>query len=127
VDDLNAQAAAWCAGVTADRPCPEQQTTMVREAFAEEAPRLLKLPDTVERVPGRQGRQDALCPLRPQHYSVPRTQVGTSGSRAAYLAAVRGWPRADARPPIMTCPDRAAPRYPFRSIWQGPQSGGQPH
>src|SRR6516165_5382571 len=43
VDDLNAQAAAWCAGVAADRPCPEQQTTTVREAFAEEAPRLLKL------------------------------------------------------------------------------------
>jgi len=45
VDDLNAQAAAWCSGVAADRPCPEQQTLSVREAFAEEAPRLLKLPD----------------------------------------------------------------------------------
>jgi hypothetical protein len=54
VDDLNAQAAAWCSGVAADRPCPEQQTLSVREAFAEEAPRLLKLPDNpyplIERV-----------------------------------------------------------------------------
>jgi transposase len=30
VDDLNAQAAAWCAGAAADRPCPEQQTLSVR-------------------------------------------------------------------------------------------------
>jgi transposase len=45
LDDLNAQAAAWCAGVAADRPCPEQPTLSVREAFAVEAARLLPLPD----------------------------------------------------------------------------------
>jgi transposase len=32
VDDLNAQAAAWCAGTAADRACPEQQTLSVRAA-----------------------------------------------------------------------------------------------
>ena len=54
LDDLNAQATAWCDGVAADRPCPEQHTLTVREAFAEEAPRLLSLPDNpyplIERV-----------------------------------------------------------------------------
>ena len=34
LDDLNAQAAAWCSGLAADRPCPEQRTKSVREAFA---------------------------------------------------------------------------------------------
>jgi transposase len=45
IDDLNTQADAWCCGVAADRRCPGQTTMSVREAFAEEAPRLLALPD----------------------------------------------------------------------------------
>ena len=60
VDDLNAQAAAWCAGAAADRPCPEQQTLSVRAAFAEETPRLIALPDNAyplnERVAVKVGR-----------------------------------------------------------------------
>jgi transposase len=39
LDDLNAQAAAWCAGQAADRPCPEERTLSVRAAFAQEHPR----------------------------------------------------------------------------------------
>ena len=54
VDELNAQADAWCYGASADRRCPDQHAVTVREAFAEEAPHLLKLPDNpypvVERV-----------------------------------------------------------------------------
>ena len=46
VDDLNRQAAAWFEGLAADRPCPEDTARAVREVFAEEAPRLLRLPDT---------------------------------------------------------------------------------
>ena len=46
LDDLNAQADAWCHGQAADRPCPEDRTLTVREAFAQEQPRLLALPDT---------------------------------------------------------------------------------
>jgi hypothetical protein len=34
LDDLNAQADAWCHGLAADRRCPEQNTLSVREAFA---------------------------------------------------------------------------------------------
>jgi transposase len=45
LDDLNAQADVWCRSLAADRPCPEQNTLSVREAFAEEAHLLLKLPD----------------------------------------------------------------------------------
>jgi transposase len=45
IDDLNNRAEVWCRGTAADRPCPEQTRISVREAFAEEAPRLLGLPD----------------------------------------------------------------------------------
>jgi transposase len=44
VDDLNAQALAWCGGPAADRPCPEDRSRRVREVFAEEQPQLLALP-----------------------------------------------------------------------------------
>jgi hypothetical protein len=45
LDDLNAQAQAWCWGQGADRPCPEDRALSVRQAFAREKPRLLALPD----------------------------------------------------------------------------------
>jgi hypothetical protein len=45
LDDLNTQAEAWCNGLAADRRCPEDLSRSVREVFAEEAPRLLPLPD----------------------------------------------------------------------------------
>ena len=45
VDDLNAQAEAWCLGPAADRPGPEERSLSVREAFAQEQPKLLALPD----------------------------------------------------------------------------------
>lgn len=44
VDDLNAQALAWCQGAAADRPCPEDRSRRVREVFAEEHSYLLVLP-----------------------------------------------------------------------------------
>lgn len=44
LDDLNAQAALWCARPAADRPCREEPTITVREAFAREQPSLLALP-----------------------------------------------------------------------------------
>jgi hypothetical protein len=42
--DLNDQARRWCLGTAADRPCPEQRSTTVREVFLEEKSRLLPLP-----------------------------------------------------------------------------------
>jgi hypothetical protein len=45
LDDLNAQAQAWCVGLAADRPCPEDRSISVRQAFEQERPQLLALPD----------------------------------------------------------------------------------
>ncbi len=45
LDDLNAQAEIWCNGPAADRRCPDEPDRTVREVFAEEAARLLPLPD----------------------------------------------------------------------------------
>jgi hypothetical protein len=60
LDDLNAQAAAWYDGLAADRRCPDEPTRTVREVFAEEATRLLKLPDNpaplLERVAVKVGK-----------------------------------------------------------------------
>ena len=43
--DLNAQAEAWTSGLAADRRCPEDVSLTVREAFVQEVPRLLVLPE----------------------------------------------------------------------------------
>jgi len=45
LDDLNAQARAWCEGGAADRPCPEDRRRSVRELFEQERPYLLALPE----------------------------------------------------------------------------------
>ncbi len=45
LDDLNAQAAAWCEGPARDRSCPEDRSRSVRELFEQEKPYLLALPD----------------------------------------------------------------------------------
>jgi transposase len=37
LDDLNAQAAIWCAGPAADRPCREEPAITVREAFGRDS------------------------------------------------------------------------------------------
>jgi transposase len=78
LDDLNAQATAWCNGVAADRPCPEQHTHSVREAFAEEASRLLPLPDNpyplIERVAVKVGKTPYVR-FDLNDYTVPHTSV----------------------------------------------------
>jgi transposase len=78
VDDLNAQAEAWCNGPAADRRCPERDAGTVREAFAEEAPLLLKLPDNpypvVERVTVSVGKTP-YARFDGNDYSLPHTHV----------------------------------------------------
>ena len=44
IDDLNAQAQAWCDGVAADRPWLEDRSISVREAFEKERSSLIALP-----------------------------------------------------------------------------------
>ena len=60
IDDLNAQAVAWCNGQAADRRCPDELERTVREVFLDEAARLLPLPDNpvplLERVEVRVGK-----------------------------------------------------------------------
>ena len=46
LDDLNAQALAWCSGQAADRPCPEDRQRNVRETFELESAHLLDLPES---------------------------------------------------------------------------------
>jgi transposase len=45
LDDLNAQALAWCQGPAADRPCPEDRQRSVRAVFEQERAYLRGLPD----------------------------------------------------------------------------------
>ena len=78
LDDLNVQAEAWSRGLAADRRCPGQDTLSVREAFAEEAPKLLALPDNpyplIERVAVKAGKTPYVR-FDLNDYSIPHTKV----------------------------------------------------
>jgi hypothetical protein len=78
IDDLNAQADAWCRGQAADQRCPEDHTHSVAEVFAEEAPRLLPLPDNPYPVVERVAVKAAKTPyvrFDLNDYSVPHSYV----------------------------------------------------
>ncbi|HAT1959263.1 TPA: IS21 family transposase [Legionella pneumophila subsp. pneumophila] len=45
LDDLNAQAMHWCSTQAANRPCPEDKTKLVDDAYQEEQSRLVACPD----------------------------------------------------------------------------------
>jgi transposase len=45
LEDLNAQAHAWCWGQAADRPCPEDRSLTVHQTFELERSQLMALPD----------------------------------------------------------------------------------
>src|SRR5450631_4373116 len=78
LDDLNAQADAWCNGPAADRRCPDEPGRTVRQVFADEAPRLLVLPDNpaplLERVVVSVGKTPYVR-FDLNNYSVPHTHV----------------------------------------------------
>jgi hypothetical protein len=80
-ETLNAQADEWCRGIAADRRCPGQDATSVREAFAEEAPRLLPLPDNpyplIEQVAVKAGKTPYIR-FDLNDYSIPHTHVRRS-------------------------------------------------
>lgn len=76
--DLNAQAAAWCESVAAERPCPEDRTRRVREVFADERQHLLALPDNPFPAEDREEVQVQRTPyvrFDLNDYSVPHTYV----------------------------------------------------
>lgn len=78
LDDLNAQATAWCDNIAASRPCPGDRSKPVREAFAEEQPRLLPVPSTSfpcdEQMPVSVGKTPYVR-FDLNDYSVPHTHV----------------------------------------------------
>ncbi|HUN43280.1 MAG TPA: IS21 family transposase [Acetobacteraceae bacterium] len=78
LDDLNAQADDWCRGPAADRRCPGELDRTVRDVFADEAPRLLPLPDNpaplLERVVVKVGKQPYVR-FDLNDYTVPHTHV----------------------------------------------------
>ena len=88
--DLNAQAEAWCDGWTMDRPCPEDRSISVRQAFAQEAlPALPDNPfDTDEQVLVRIGKTP-YARFDRNDYSLPHTHVRRSLSVRASPTEVR--------------------------------------
>ena len=92
LDDLNAQAAAWCEGACADRLCPEDRARTVRTVFAEETPRLLALPEnpfpTEERIEVSVGKSP-YARFDLNDYTVPHTHVNRTLSVLATLDTVR--------------------------------------
>ena len=92
LDDLNAQAEAWCNGLAADRRCPDQQALSVRQVFAEEVPRLLQLPDNpyplLETVPVTVGKTPYVR-FDLNDYSIPSSHVRRSLTVLADLQEVR--------------------------------------
>jgi hypothetical protein len=101
IDDLNAQAVAWCNGLAADRRCPEEPARTVREVFTEEAARLLKLPDNpaplLERVEVKAGKTPYVR-FDLNDYSVPHTHVQRTLTVLAdphklrVVEAAKSWP-----------------------------------
>jgi len=78
LDDLNQQARQWCEGHAAQRPCPEDPSTSVQEAFLEEQKILIDLPanpyENVERVSVNIGKTP-YARFDLNDYSVPHTAV----------------------------------------------------
>jgi transposase len=92
IDDLNAQADVWCRSKSANRPCPEDTTMTVREAFAQEQPKLLALPDnpfpTDERIEVSAGKTPYVR-FDWNDYSIPHTHVRQLLTVSASLTRVR--------------------------------------
>ena len=90
--DLNAQAQAWCAGLAAERPCPEDPALSVGAAFAQEQSLLLALPadefDRHERVEVRVSKTP-YARFDLNDYSVPHTHVRRTLSVLADTERIR--------------------------------------
>ena len=92
IDDLNAQAEAWCEGLAADRPWPEDGSITVREAFEKERGSLIALPG--DRFPADE-RVEVIIGKTPyarfdkNDYSVPHTHARRTLVVMATLNEVR--------------------------------------
>ena len=92
LDELNAQARAWCEGAAADRPCAEDRARSVRTVFSEERAHLLALPDNAfpaeERIELSVGKTP-YARFDWNDYSIPHTHVRRTVSVLATLDTVR--------------------------------------
>ena len=92
LDDLNAQAQAWCDGIAADRPWPEDRSIGVREAFERERGSLIALPGDPfpahDRVEVKIGKTP-YARFDLNDYSVPHTHVRRTLVVVATLEEVR--------------------------------------
>ena len=81
LEDLNAQADIWCAGISDDRPWPQEKSITIRDAFAQEIPSLLSLPEhpflTEERLEVRVPKTPYIR-FDLNDYSVPPAHVRTT-------------------------------------------------
>lgn len=92
LDDLNAQARAWCEGACADRPCPEDRARSVRSVFAEDKAHLLALPENPFPAEERlevKVRKTPYARFDWNDYSIPHTHVQRTLSVLATLDTVR--------------------------------------
>jgi transposase len=92
IDDLNAQAIAWCQGPAMDRAWPEDRSLTVRASFAQDQERLLPLPEHTfpvdERLDVRIGKTP-YARFDLNDYSVPHDCVRRTLTIAATTDTVR--------------------------------------
>lgn len=92
IDDLNAQADAFCLGIASARPCPGERALTVGAAFEQERPRLMDLPadpfPTAESVVVHVGKTPYVR-FDLNDYSVPHTHVQRTLTALAETDRVR--------------------------------------
>ena len=92
IDDLNAQAQAWTEGPASERRCPEDTSMTVLDAFRQEQPRLLALPETAfpcDEVKAVSTQKTPYVRFDLNDYSIPHTHVGRALTVHADLRRVR--------------------------------------
>jgi Mu transposase-like protein len=92
LDNLNAQAEHWCRTQAADRPCPEDRAISVRQAFAQEQPTLLALPENpypVEETLAVKVGKTPYVRFDLNDYSIPHTHVRRTLTVRADLEQIR--------------------------------------
>ena len=92
LDDLNAQALAWCEGEAAQRPCPEDRSRSVRKVFEQERPYLLALPENpfpCEECTEVSVRKSPYARFDWNDYSIPHEHVSRTLLVLATLDTVR--------------------------------------
>ena len=92
LEDLNQQALNWCHGTATGRRCPQNTDMTVAEAFAQEQPTLLTLPDNpfnTEECCQVTSRKTPYVRFDLNDYSVPHTHVQQSLTVRADLNRVR--------------------------------------